>query len=209
MKKYLILFFISFLYSTLSFADSPLTSTEFYKAYQSNPIVEEAGTAKGFLTPNLIKYLTDVDNPIDIKMAVINRIGWDIKGRRNAKQFIQYCTTKYKVTNYHELTTKLNASELICLAYIKSLDDYFNVKEANRLALLAIEKTPNSYTIRIIQSLINAQSYVMKSYCKVFKIFNEVKRNNSLKIDFKNEASQIIFDYINGYEKYCKFGRSE
>lgn len=54
MKKFFILFLISLLYSALSFADSPLTSTEFYKAYESNPIVAEAGAAKGILTNNLI-----------------------------------------------------------------------------------------------------------------------------------------------------------
>jgi hypothetical protein len=204
MKK---IFFISlFLFSfiNLTFADSPLTSTEFYKAYSTYPIVIEAASTKGILTNSLVTYLTNDENPIDVKIAIINTLGWDIKGKSNAKIFIEYCSKKYNSKNYQQLTKELNASELICLAYIKSLDDYFNVKEANKLALLAIEKSPNSYTIRIIQSLINAQSYVMKSYCKVFKIIEEVKLNKTLIMDFKKEASEIIFQYINDYKKYCK-----
>ncbi len=63
-------------------ADSPLTSTEIYKAYDKLPIIQLAGNSKGLLTEELIKYLADNGNPTDVKIALINRLGWDIKGKK-------------------------------------------------------------------------------------------------------------------------------
>ena len=44
----------------------------------------------------------------------------------------------------------------------------------------------------------------MKNYCQVFKIVDKTRANQNLTIDFKREASAIIFQYIDGYKKYCK-----
>jgi hypothetical protein len=63
-------------------ADSPLTSTEIYKAYDKLPIILLAGNSKGLLIEELIKYLVEKDNPTDVKVALINRLGWDIKGKK-------------------------------------------------------------------------------------------------------------------------------
>ena len=84
------------------------------------------------------------------------------------------------------------------------MDNYFNIQDALVYATLAQTKEPKSYTINIIQSLIDAQAYVMKSYCQVFKIVDTVRTNQSLTLDFKKEASDIIFKYIDDYKKYCK-----
>ena len=204
MKKILILFVFVVFSSNSLFADSPLTSTDFYKAYANIPIIKIAGGTKGLLTKGLIEYIDDNNNPIDIKIAIINRLGWNIKGKSNGLKFIEYYKKKYNLNNALDVTNKMNATELICLAYLKALDNYFKVTEANAIALHAIKLNPNSYTIRIIQSLINSQSYVMSNYCKVFNTIEEVKLNQNLTIDFKEEASLIIYEYINGYKKYCR-----
>jgi hypothetical protein len=84
------------------------------------------------------------------------------------------------------------------------MDNYFDTKEALTFATAAQIKEPKSYTINIIQRLIKAQDYVMKSYCQVFKIVDEVRTNESITMDFNKAASDIIFEYIDGYKKYCK-----
>jgi hypothetical protein len=153
--------------SNHAFADSPLTSTEIYKAYDKLPIIQLAGNSKGLLTEELIKYLVDTGNPTDVKIALINRLGWHIKGKKNASIFIKYLRSKYGYKTAADLTTGLSASDLICIAYLKSMD------------------------------------YVYKSYCQVFKIVDEVRTDENLTMDFNKEASAIIFDYIDGYKKYC------
>ncbi len=184
-------------------ADSPLTSTEIYKAYDKLPIIQLAGNSKGLLTEELIKYLVEKDNPTDVKVALINRLGWDIKGKKNANILIKYLKSKYGYKTTADLTTGLSASDLICIGYLKSMDNYFDTKEALTYATLAQTKEPKSYTIKIIQRLIKAQDYVMKNYCQVFKIVHEVRSDESLSMDFNKEASDIIFEYIDGYKKYC------
>ena len=84
------------------------------------------------------------------------------------------------------------------------MDNYFDTKEALTFATAAQAKEPKSYTINIIRSLIKAQDYLYKSYCQVFKIVDEVRSDEKLTIDFNKEASDIIFEYIDGYKKYCK-----
>jgi hypothetical protein len=185
-------------------ADSPLTSTEFYKAYEKLPIIQVAGNSNGLLTKELIKYLADKDNPTDVKIALINRLGWNIKGKKNASILIKYLKSKYSFNTTAELKADLSASDLICIAYLKSMDNYFDTKEELIFATAAQVKEPESYTINIIRSLIKAQDYVYKSYCQVFKIVDEVRSDEKLTIDFKKEASDIIFEYIDGYKKYCK-----
>jgi len=185
-------------------ADSPLTSTEFYKAYEKLPIIQVAGNSNGLLTKELIKYLADKDNPTDVKIALINRLGWNIKGKKNASILIKYLKSKYSFNTTAELKADLSASDLICIAYLKSMDNYFDTKEELIFASAAQVIEPESYTINIIRSLIKAQDYVYKSYCQVFKIVDEVRSDEKLTIDFKKEASDIIFEYIDGYKKYCK-----
>ena len=191
-------------FSYQSSADSPLTSTEFYKAYEKLSIIQLASKSNGLLTKELIKYLADKDNPTDVKIAIINRLGWDTKGKTNASILIKYLKSKYGFKTTAELKTGLSASDLICIGYLKSMDNYFDTKEALTYASAAQVKEPKSYTINIIQRLIKAQEYLYKSYCQVFKIVNEVRTTESITMDFNKEASDIIFEYINRYEKYCK-----
>ena len=203
-KAIILVIFISLFNFNNASVDSPLTSTEFYKAYKKSPIIELAGTSKGLLNDKLISYLADRNNPIDVKAALINRLGWNIKGKSNGKIFIKFLKAKYKYKNDEALKNGLSASDLICIAYLKAMDNYFDVKEAIVYATLALAKDPKSYTINIIQSLIASQAFVMKNYCQVFKIVDKTRANQNLTIDFKKEASAIIFQYIDGYKKYCK-----
>ena len=203
-KAIILVIFISLFTFNNASVDSPLTSTEFYKAYKKSPIIELAGTSKGLLNDKLISYLADKNNPIDIKVALINRLGWNIKGKSNATVFIKFLKAKYKYKNEEALKNGLSASDLICIAYLKAMDNYFDVKGALVYATLALIKEPKSYTINIIQSLIDSQAFVMKNYCQVFKIVDKTRANQNLTIDFKKEASAIIFQYIDGYKKYCK-----
>ena len=71
MKRFLLLIFLSVIN-----ADSPITSTDFYKAYLHIPEVEEAHTI-GVLSEGIAEYLLNSDNSLDKKAAVINALSWD------------------------------------------------------------------------------------------------------------------------------------
>lgn len=88
-----VIFNILFLLSTInSYADSPITSTDFSDAYLDIEIVKKA-KAEGILNLEVAKYLSSPTNPIDIKAAVINALSWKLEGKPMQICFLNYFTT--------------------------------------------------------------------------------------------------------------------
>jgi hypothetical protein len=201
MKKLLIL---TLLISQYTFADSPLTSTEFYKAYLSVTDVLEASTSNGTLTDKHFNFLNDKENNIGEKIALINALKWNIKGKKNAKFYIKKLfasNKKYTSKNFYK---EASADELICYAYLKAMDDYFDVNMALTFSKKALEKNPTSSTIHIVYQLINAQTALHnQNWCQVYTLFQKVALNKSLNKDFNLKALKVILNYTNGYKKYC------
>ena len=201
-KKILVITFL-LLTSIKVFADSPLTSTRFYKAYSNEAIIKEAASCNGILSENLMIYLTDPLNPIDIKMALINQLGWDTKRKKNSNIFMRYVKKVYGFKTDESLINSMSGEGLTCLAYLKAMDNYFDVKQALDYSNLAIKKSPTSSTVNIINALIKSQTFLYNNKCKVYQVLEDVRVNSDLKNDFKKEAIDIIFEYVKIYRKYC------
>ncbi len=187
-----------------SFADSPLTSTQFYKAYESEQIIQDASKSKGILTEKLMIYLSDPSHPIDIKVALINRLGWNINRKHNANLFIQFLQKTRRYQSIKDLKERASSQELLCIGYLTAMDNYSDVKEALVFSNLAIKKETKSYTIQMINALILSQTFSYENWCKKYEVIQKVKIAMNLTFDFKLEASDIIFQYISSYKKYCK-----
>lgn len=202
MKKRFLLFLAFAILLFPALADSPLTSTDFADAYKNEPMVVSAGTANGILTEELAAFLADAKQPIDVKMAVINQLGWDFDGKANAAVFRRYLIAHgYK--NEQDLKKRGKAHELIAMAYLMALDDYFDVREAAAWADLAVKKDKKSYTIRLVAALIKAQQAMDSDWCKVYRLADAVRTNTSLARDMKEEASAIVFEYMDLYATSC------
>lgn len=80
MKKVYFVLVMMISATQICFADSPLTSTEFYKAYLDVPIVKAAADNPKKLSEEAKTYLFDEGNPLDVKIALINAVGWDVDG---------------------------------------------------------------------------------------------------------------------------------
>ena len=201
--------FIAFVLISLVFtcksvyADSPLTSTNISKAYQDLSIVIKATEAEGILTNELIEYLLNEKNPIANKIALINELGWDIDGKNNAAIFLDYLIQKQGYGDQEDFLNNGKDFELLSMAYLKALDDYFNVSEALIYAERALSKNSESYTYNIITALIEAQIATRGDWCKVYKSTDQVRTKTSLETDMRDEAVTIIFDYMDSYKKYC------
>lgn len=83
------------------------------------------------------------------------------------------------------------------------MDNYFDVEKALDYSNLAIKKSPDSFTINIINALIKSQIFLKSNRCKVYQVLEDVRVNYSLKNDFKKEAIDEIFEYVTMYKKYC------
>jgi hypothetical protein len=180
------------------FADSPLTSTDISNAYKDSRIVQLAATTDGVLNDELMNYLFDSKNPIELKIALINKLGWNFDGKSNSKVFYEYL----KKNNLKDIN-EASADILICYAYLKALDNYFDVEEAIIFAQKAKLKNNKSYTINIICAVIEAQKAMDTDWCEVYKLTNNVRLNGTLIKDMKEEALNSIFEYTDGYREYC------
>lgn len=206
MKK---LFILILLISQYTFADSPLTSTDFYKAYMDVPLVQEALNSKGKITNEMMAYINSDTNSLEVKLAIINAIGWNVKGNKSSKLYFKFVMNKKKYKSdfggdYTAFNWNATADELICYAYMKALDNYFDVTDAFEVAGLALKKNPNSFAVNMIYYLIKAQglsSY--REYCTASKMFNTLKNNPNLTADMKKEAMPFIFEYMDDIGKDC------
>jgi hypothetical protein len=186
-------------------ADSPLTSTDIYLAYEDEPIVELAGKSEGVLNKELSEYLADAKNPIDIKMAVINRIGWKINGNQNARIYRTFLSKKYGLGE-RKFLQKATADDLLAMAYLKALGNYFDVKKALEYAEKALAKKPKSRTFNLIHGLIKAQIAMddMSKWCEVFQITDRIRKNTELTNDIREGAVKEIYKYMDSYQEDCK-----
>jgi hypothetical protein len=207
MKKLLILIL---LISQYTFADSPLTSTEFYKAYADVPLVQDAMKCKGKMTKEMLEYISAETNPLEIKLAIINAIGWHVKGLKNSQTFFKYVMNKknYKTDfggDYTAFKWYATRDELVCFSYLKAMDNYFELADAFDMAREAQRKYPESFAVNMIYNLIKAQGLTAYGEsCYASNTFFSLKNNPKLTMDMKNEAMSFIFEYMDAIGKDCK-----
>ncbi len=199
-RKLLIIAVIGLLFNQNLLAGSPLTSTNIHEAYKDSAIIQLALKTEGKLTVALMNYLSDTKKPIELKIALINALGWDFNGKNNSTQFYEYLKENQNLKDINETSADI----LICYAYLKALDNYFDVDDAIKFAQKAKLKKKNSYTINIICALIEAQKAMGSDWCEVYNLTNNVRINDALQIDMKEDAIKIIFEYMDLYKDYCK-----
>ncbi len=190
--------------STNVYADSPLTSTNFAAAYADEPMVIAASKTDGYISNYVMDYLSSDKFPIDVKMAIINQFGWKLAGKNNSKAYAFYLKESRGYSDMPDFLKSGKADELLAMAYITALDDYFNVDEAIMFADEALKKRPESRTFHLIAGLIKAQKAMDSDWCEVFKITDGVRKNVELKNDMRPEAVKIIYDYMDIYGDDCK-----
>lgn len=193
-----------FFFANTIFADSPLTSTEFYKGYLDIAIIKETSKSDGIITEKQLQFLTNSKNPIAIKLALINSLGWDTKGKSNAPKYLAYLFEKQPQLNFKNFINKASADQLICYAYLKAMDDYFNVKSASVFARQAMHKAPTTYSINLIGTLIQVQGVNQNNWCNIYTKMNQVRTNKKLKLDMRLISTAAVFGYTDGYKEYCK-----
>lgn len=200
--------------SPIVLADSPLTSTPFYTAYMDIPQVKAATEAEA-LNKESIAFLSG-SHPIDQKMALINALSWGKMEYVNA--YRDYLAGKHKLPlaffdsvlvyrgetpETYPGTELLSQDELICLAYLQAMGNYFEPLKAHYLAWQAFNRGPTR-THAIIYGLIIAQYNLDRDWCYVYNVMVQVRDEPLITVnDMRQEALDIIFDYINLYSSEC------
>lgn len=203
-KKYVFsLFIIGVIFFSMNpttvFADSPVTSTDFYKAYINVDIVKTA-KEKGVIDQEIANYLYSSKNPIDVKAAVINAMGWKYEGKNNAENYVKLMYSK----DIDKLDVdSLSGNEIFCISYMMALDDYFHVDKALSLMEKAYEKNNTSFTIAIIRSVLKGQVVLNNgNWGMIWFNTENVLNDKTLVKDMRQEAIDNIVGYMKSYEEY-------
>lgn len=185
-------------------ADSPLTSTDFSRAYMDEPIVGAAKDANGVINQRLMEYLASEHDPVDVKMAVINALGWNVDGQNNSGLFLDYLIKNRGYSSASGFFKKGKPDELLSYAYLKAMDNYFKVDEALRFAEQAVKKDKSgSRTFRLIAGLIKAQKMMDDSFCSVYRVTDSIRKDQRLMNDMRTKAVDIIYEYMDIYGDSC------
>jgi tetratricopeptide (TPR) repeat protein len=206
MKKIIIAFTAGLLLGTANivFAGSPLIQTSFYSAYYLNEKVQIAEQLE-FLDGSLATYVADKNVAVDQKLAVINALQWNEKGKNSVETFKMVLGRMYGKSYDNLNMDELTGDELLCLGYMISLDKQRKLTEAIPYLEKAKDKNPTSYITQLIFSMAVAQDYINKSNpCEAWNICNNTRNNTSLKQDFDNEANELIFRAVEVYKAECK-----
>lgn len=206
MKKILVAVFIMkllFVFPATSYADSPITATDFYKAYLDVRMVQRAHL-EGVMGLEIAEFLSSPENPVDHKAAVINALSWRFEGKNNAELYTYYLGLLYHMPVVELNTDFLSADEIFCLGYLIAMDDYFHPENAIILLEEAYKAANDSFTVSVVLALAKAQIAFEQDWCEAWKIIERVLQNADLKQDLRPEAKKIIVNYMILYRAYCK-----
>ena len=203
MKRLLAAFALMLVWS-VSWADSPLTSTHFSDAYSDHPMVQMANEMMQYDMPtSLLNFLADKNQPVDVRLAVVNKIGWNFDGTSMGTQLCEYLMGRHNVKTEKKLVNKLDAGTLAVYAYAKALSNYYKVAAASAPGHQAVKKNKNkSFSVALISALIDAQVYLDTDWSKIYPVLANVLHDGSLNLDMRQEAIDNIMEYINLYSEY-------
>lgn len=192
---------------TVGWADSPLTSTDIAVAYDDSEMVQYAlllqNGENDELRTSILYWLSDESAPVDERIAVVNKLGWNFDGKGSGDQLEAYLMRRCGVDSPAQLANKLDAKTLIVYAYTKAMSDYFNVTEANELGKQAVAKNKDhSFTVAFISALIDAQVWLDSDWGKVYKVVADVLADDTLVRDMRPTAIDSVMEYINLYQNY-------
>jgi hypothetical protein len=202
MKRLFSIFAVMVIWSAC-WADSPLTSTHFADAYADHPMVQMASEEmQGDIPTTLLNFLANKNEPVDVRLAVINKLGWNFDGTSVGAQLGNYLMGRFKAKNEAKLVKKLDAGTLAVYAYAVAMSDYFNVKTACELGHKAVKKNKNkSFSIAMASALIDSQAYLDSDWSMVYKVVADVLHDGSLRLDMRQEAIDSIMEYIGLYNE--------
>ena len=196
MKKQILILIFVMLGLVHLFADSPLTSTPFYKAYSELNIIK-AAKAKGILNFEMAEYLSSGSISLDLKAALINALSWNFDGKNNSELYSYYLCLKYGFSIKNFDISDLSTGELFSLGYLQAMDNYFHVEDSLNLLEMARENLDKSFTVAVIQTLVQAQTMMQsQNWSGIWPMFDELVNDESLKVDIRPEAVSIILDYM-------------
>lgn len=190
---------ILFVFSLCAYGDSPITSTDISSAYMDNEMVKKAAASKE-VTLEIAQFLHSDANPVDVKAAVINAIGWDSNGQDNAEL---YSNLIFKKSLEDLKPDELSGGDLFCIGYLGALSNYMEPQSAIFLLEKAEDKLGDSLAVSMVTAVVKAQdAFFNGKFYSSWKLIEQVRDNKALKQDLRAQAVKGITDYMQLYSEY-------
>lgn len=197
----IVVIFLSFLIQPI-YADSPLTSTPLYEAYLDIPEVKSANKNKK-ITFELAAYLASPSSGLDNKIAVINALSWGKNARDNVQLLASYLSLKYQTPLKKIDPESMDPEDLLVLAYMLALSDYFKPERSMKLIEMAQSRLSSSFTANLVLTLNRAQAMMDTDFCGVYSVGQSLFEDRSLKRDLRPGAVDIVQKYLQLYKSDC------
>ena len=188
----------------VTFADSPLTSTHFCKIYNVS------GGKTNYFPPykifdgegwgnEVMDIICGSEYTLEQRLCLVNYVGWNFDGQTHYQDLLDFYVKKNALPSKPEAIKNMSGEMLIVFAYVKAMDDYFDVSAAKRLAKEAEKRSPNSRAVAMISALIQSQAAMDTNWADVYRVCHEVELRTDLNNDFCDAAVWGIMEYINLY----------
>lgn len=197
-------------------ADSPLTSTPFWMAYED---IKEVKYAKeNGLDKKVLKALTGKKLSCDVKLAIINSFGWSSGYTEtfenhllSSRKGLERDVFKYLKSDSDEMpqetsqTLLLETDDLVCWAYLRAMDNYNTPQYSIKGAFLAYWRDQKNMSAGVVWALLVGQLSMSGDWCKIYEAAEEFILNAEYdKNILREEAVTIIMEYMNLYAQDCE-----
>ena len=219
MKKYqrlVVLFLVLGVFK--SFADSPVTSADFWQAYPDFPTVQYAHDT-GFLDLEVGAFLVDDNIPLEARAAAINAMGF---GGENTIRFGFYIflTSDGAYEDFEKTFLGLFSNDLLFLfAYMNLMDNFSWPEESYDILKYTFDQDPTRLK-SIILSICIAQMKMrpynathdengditvgpdLESWKNLWEVFYTGAYEGEMREDIRPEAVKLMEKYMILYKKY-------
>lgn len=203
-KKFTLKIVLIFLLVTKSYADSPLTSIEIWRAFPENLEIQNALKTKK-MSNSTLEFILNEENSLELRICVINALGWNMNSKKNnSRKLLKAILEKYRVKSIDKLNEKKNSEILSCYSYLYAMDNYLNMDKILSCTRQAVALDPENKAVSFVYSLIQSQNYFLtKDWCKLYLTFENFKKKEFNFKNIDNNLIKLTSDYINVYNKYC------
>ena len=187
-----------------SYADSPLTSIDFWTIHTEDFTVQNAFRNQK-MDKSTIDFILDENNSIEIRLSVINAIGWKFNSdNKKSTALLKSILKKYKVSSIDNLLDVSHIDILTCYTYSFALDSYKNVDNIIHLSNKISNLDPNNFYSKYIATLIKSQKNSLSAqFCNVHLVFKELRKADYFNSEYGKKLYDKTFEYIYIYDKDC------
>jgi hypothetical protein len=152
-----------------------------------------------------IDFILDENNSLEIRLSVINAIGWKFKSNsKNSTALLKSILKKYKVNSIDTLFNVNHIDILTCYTYSLALDNYKNVDNIIKLSNRVSNLDNNNFYSKYIATLIKSQKYTLSfQWCNVHLVFKELRKADYFNSKYGKRLYEKTFEYIDIYDKDC------